>query len=254
MGDLVLSTADAERLDRRIRLLTNSIGDSLSKLYDLVEQAKVGQIHVALGYASWTAYVADACRINVKIGRDQRREIVGWLSGEGMSQRAIADVVGASPGTVNADLQSGVQNRTPEPAPDVEQEHDVDDHLVDDEGIDPLEIKHGLDLLVEDGLLTPDDAEQFSQRAAEPKSTGLDDKAYPRSAKPKKPRRGPLANDASSIAHDMRRLAARINNLLDDDRFGANREQIGDAMRPYDGWLSEAAERLQTALNQAVIE
>ena len=50
--------------------------------------------------------------------RDQRQELVGYLSGEGMSTRAIAPIVGAAKETVRADVEfiSGGRNRPPAPA------------------------------------------------------------------------------------------------------------------------------------------
>jgi hypothetical protein len=94
----------AERLDKRIRLLVGSIGDSLDKLHTLVDEAKRGEIHQALGFPSWPAYLADAFTIQVKLGREHRRELVAYLSGEGVSQRVITDVVGADRKTVRKDL------------------------------------------------------------------------------------------------------------------------------------------------------
>ena len=118
----------AERLDKRIRLLTNNIKDNLTKLYALVQEAKTGQIHAALGFPSWTAYAADALTIGVRLEPDVRRELVGYLSGEGMSQRAIAAVVGAGVGTVNRDLTPDVPDGTPKPkpAPSSEVTHGLD--------------------------------------------------------------------------------------------------------------------------------
>ncbi|POY04852.1 hypothetical protein C3469_04360 [Mycobacterium kansasii] len=112
MSEAIAST-DAKRLDQRIRLLAGSIGDSLAKLHQLVDEAKQGEIHKALGFSSWTAYLADALTIHVQLGREQRRELVGYLSGEGMSQRAIADVVGVDQKTVSNDLRSGEENSSP---------------------------------------------------------------------------------------------------------------------------------------------
>lgn len=100
-----LDRAEAKRLDQRIRLLVGSINDNIAKLHDLVDEAKRGDVHVALGYHSWTAYLADVFTVTVRLDREQRRELVGYLSGEGMSQRAIADVVGASKNTVTNDLR-----------------------------------------------------------------------------------------------------------------------------------------------------
>ena len=106
-----LSEADARDLDVRIRQTAASVDDHMSRLLDLLEEAASGEIHVALGFPSWTAYLADACRFTVS-NRAERKELVALMSGHGMSQRAIAKTLGTSPATVNADL-AGVQNRTP---------------------------------------------------------------------------------------------------------------------------------------------
>jgi transposase len=105
----------AERLDKRVRLLVGNIHDSMAKLHDLLLEAKRGHVHMALGLPSWTAYVANVFTVEVRLEPQQRRELVGWLSGEGMSQRAIADTLGTSKTTVHDDLQAGGQNRPPEP-------------------------------------------------------------------------------------------------------------------------------------------
>ena len=55
---VIIDRPAAERLDKRIRLLVGSINDNLAKLYELVEEAKHGQVHVALGYPSWPARCA----------------------------------------------------------------------------------------------------------------------------------------------------------------------------------------------------
>ncbi len=111
-----MAKAAAERLDKRIRLLVGSIHESLAKLHGLVEEAKQGDVHKVLGYPSWTAYLADVFTVRVRLEVEQRRELVAYLSGEGMSQRLIADVVGTGVGTVNRDLaESPVPDGTPEP-------------------------------------------------------------------------------------------------------------------------------------------
>ncbi|MCU1695737.1 MAG: hypothetical protein JWR34_1800 [Mycobacterium sp.] len=108
-----LDKPDAERLDERIRLLVGSINDNLTDLYDLVEQAKQGHLHTALGYPSWTAYVADVFTMGVRLDREQRRELSVFLSGEGMSQRKIGAVVGVDQKTVCNDLHAGEENSSP---------------------------------------------------------------------------------------------------------------------------------------------
>src|SRR6478609_7371263 len=92
--------AAAERIDRRIRLLVGTINDNLDKLHGLVDEAKMGRAWEALGYKSWTAYLIDVFPSNIKLDKPQRQELVGYLSGEGMSNRAIADAIGVSRETV----------------------------------------------------------------------------------------------------------------------------------------------------------
>lgn len=44
----------------------------------------------------------------------QRREVVSELAGSGMSNRAIADVIGVSDQTVNNDVNAGAKNLAPD--------------------------------------------------------------------------------------------------------------------------------------------
>ena len=207
-GAVVLDRASAERLDRRIRLMAGSIADSLSKLYDLVEQAKAGQIHVALGFPSWTAYVADACKVEIRVERNQRRELVGWLAGEGMSQRAIAEVVGVGVATVNRDIGTPVPNGTPEPDTGGLPQSESPEPCPDLQDMDP----------------TPSPV------------TGLDGKTY---AKPKRPKPTKatipdpldLPDDAKSVVED---LVAGLETVA------ANQAVILDAVRIAMDAFSEA--------------
>jgi hypothetical protein len=98
-----LDVAAATRLDKRIRLMAATVRENLIKIADLVEEAKAGQVHVALGFASWTAYLADALGGQLELGTDDRRAVVELLAGEGMSNRAIATAVGVTEGTVRND-------------------------------------------------------------------------------------------------------------------------------------------------------
>lgn len=79
-------------------------------------EAKAGNAHLALGYASWTAYLSEVLGEEpMRLARGERQEMVQMLSAEGMSTRAIAPIVGASNFTVSKDLQ-GARNLTPEPS------------------------------------------------------------------------------------------------------------------------------------------
>lgn len=108
---------EARRLTERIRHTAISVREGVERLQALVAEAQAGQAHVALGYPSWTAYLADVMGDEpMRLARDERREVVAWLAGEGMSTRAIAPIVGQSHMTVARDL-SGVTDVTPAPAP-----------------------------------------------------------------------------------------------------------------------------------------
>lgn len=139
-----LSEADARRLTERIHLMAGSIKESVEKLSALISEARRGSAHVALGYGSWTAYVAaEFADSPLRLDRDDRRELVVSLASQGMSSRAIAPVVGTSHTAVNNDLRA-VGNKLPtettgtdgktyiRPEPDV-----VDAEIVEDEAGPP---------------------------------------------------------------------------------------------------------------------
>lgn len=100
-----LSEHDARLLTDRIRATAREVADRLVRLRVLVEQARAGQAWVALGYASWTAYLAETLE-PMRLPRDERREVVGYLTEQGMSTRAIAPVVSADPKTVVNDRRA----------------------------------------------------------------------------------------------------------------------------------------------------
>ena len=94
----------AEDLDKRLRGEARTVAESMERFKTLIAEAKARDLHQLLGFASWTAYIADI--IGKEMGRlhaDDRREIVALLTGEGMSQRAIAEAVGVSNATVSRD-------------------------------------------------------------------------------------------------------------------------------------------------------
>lgn len=183
-----VSRPDAERLDKRIRLLADSINNNLAKLYELVELAKVGEIHVVLGFPSWPAYIADVFGGQVRLDREQRRELVGYLSGEGMSQRAIAEVVAVDQKTVTNDLRAREENSSPEPA----------------------------------------GADRKTAAEAHPVTvTGRDGKTYPAKQEQKrKPRRGDLPKTFEHTVQDLWKLTERFERLCADDRFTRNRAEL----------------------------
>lgn len=105
-----LSKAKAVALDKRIRSQGDKLDTSAAAFAELLEQAAVGQIHVALELPSWTAYVADVARDNQFLqmlvkNKTDRKELAVKMSAAGMSQRAIASAFGVSQKTIDRDLE-----------------------------------------------------------------------------------------------------------------------------------------------------
>ncbi len=97
----------ARRLTERIRIAATNYTEAKAKVLALVDEAKSGSAHVALGYKSWTAYLSDVLSDEpLRLARDERRELVTRLAGEGMSTRAIAPIVGVSHQAVANDIEA----------------------------------------------------------------------------------------------------------------------------------------------------
>lgn len=113
----VMTEQEARRLTERIRIAAVNYSEAKDKLMTLVQQAKDDAAHLALGYASWTAYLADVMGDEpLRLARGERQEMVQMLSAEGMSTRAIAPIVGVSQPQVVADIRSGDQKLITMPA------------------------------------------------------------------------------------------------------------------------------------------
>jgi hypothetical protein len=109
-----LTEADAKRLTERIRLIAENVAEQMDKLAGLIDQARVGSAWLALGYRSWTAYVAaEFANVLPRLDREPRQEFTRELAARGMSTRAIAPVVGVDNATVHRDL-TRVASATPE--------------------------------------------------------------------------------------------------------------------------------------------
>jgi len=148
-----------------------------------VDEAKHSNVWNVLGYPSWTAYLADTLADEpMRLGREERQELVGYLSGEGLSTRAIAPIVGVSQKTVDRDVRESfdspapVRNLTPVSAPG-------------DSAEDPTE-----------GVQTPQPPASV---------TGLDGKTYTRPA-PKPV----VATEEDSLDYDAKQIAQRVSDAL----------------------------------------
>lgn len=104
---VALDEGAARRLDTSIRLTVGTIRSNFDKLQEKVYQAKSGEAWKVLGFASWTAYLADLMGEQpLMLQRAERQELTEFLHSEGMSNRAIAQAANTSEATVRNDLRS----------------------------------------------------------------------------------------------------------------------------------------------------
>lgn len=110
---VMLDRPAAEKLDGRIRRLVAQVYDQQAQVRRLLDEARRGHIHRALGFTSWTAYVADVCSGTLELSGEVRRTMVALMSSEDMSLRAIATATGVSKDTVSRDLAKVSHDETP---------------------------------------------------------------------------------------------------------------------------------------------
>ena len=209
-----LTADEARRLTERIRLTAHTFAESRTKLIELVEEAKEGNAHAALGYASWTAYLSDVLGDEpLRLARDDRREMVAILSSEGMSTRAIAPIVGVSNKTVHEDL-STVTSGNSRPAT-----------------VTSL-----------DGRERPAKVETIRVDA----NTGeiLDAATV---SEPRNPPRRSLVDSARDAGQELRKAIERLERIATDDRFARNKNEVAAHLRHH---LTHAIKVCQDLDNQ----
>jgi hypothetical protein len=99
-----LDAVAAKQLDGRIASMVDAIGDRLTLLDGYLRQAEQGQIHLALGYPSWPAYIEDRMRGRWALKGSERQRAAQMLASHGASTRAIASITGASKSTIARDI------------------------------------------------------------------------------------------------------------------------------------------------------
>ena len=221
MSELTQTAMDADaarRLTERIRIAAVNYSEAKEKLLRLVSEAKDGSAHVALGYASWTAYLADVMSEEpLRLARDERREVVQLLSDEGVPPKVISPIVGVSDRRVRQLRSQGGNYFHPEPAP------------------------------------TTRSAPSAPSPAPTPtKVTGMDGKAYSRPApapqpEAPKPKRRPLAEQAQSAEWELVKAIERVERIVEDDRFAANKEVVTPHLRSH---LTNAIDSCQGLLDR----
>lgn len=202
--DIAMTETEAKQITSRIKLLVSSITEATDKVVSLIEQAEAGRAWRALGYPSWTAYVAEEFSAAVAgLARAERVPITAKLAETGMPVRAIASVTGISVGTVHNDIvTAGVQRLNTCPI------------------------------------------EEVSSSPERPITTGMDGKTYVRNGRPTavgmrdladavppvrpKSRRRPLPDAYRDAFEDLEKALGRLERLTADDRFEDNRERLSE--------------------------
>lgn len=115
-GDVAhLTEAEARRLTERIRTALDRVSSAWADLAERVAEAYQRRADLALGYGSWAEYAEAELKPAEGIAADVRRQLVGVLSAEGMSTRAIAPVVGVSGQRVRQIVAEVASDLPPEP-------------------------------------------------------------------------------------------------------------------------------------------
>lgn len=102
-----LTRQEARVITRRIKKWVDEIP------IGQIEMAYMGRIWLAMSYNSWSEWCEGELG-GFKLPAPKRREVVAKLADVGMSNRAIADVVGVSLDTANRDVKAGERFRSPD--------------------------------------------------------------------------------------------------------------------------------------------
>lgn len=86
------------------RVLTDEIRVQMDAIAPLVTRAYKGRAWIALGYESWPEYVAGEFGGPLRLGREDRKQVVAELRQAGLSTRGIGEALGVSNSTVHGDL------------------------------------------------------------------------------------------------------------------------------------------------------
>lgn len=94
-----MTREQAETVTREIRDTGKALATARTKFASAVKRAKDGNAHTALGFKSWTEYVASTFENLPGLGKADHEYLTAFMAGEGMSSRAVARVLGVSQST-----------------------------------------------------------------------------------------------------------------------------------------------------------
>lgn len=235
------------------RALTDRIKVGVEAVWELITQAYTQRAWSALGYQSWDDYCTrEFGTARLRLPREERAEIVASLRESGLSIRAIASATGDSVGTVHEALNSGVQNRTPEP--EVDEDELAEELIVAEQELPPppenyMQPKADWGRIAEAEARIDAARQQQPAPAAKP-VTGVDGKQYPSTKPaPSPPKRRPITDAFDSANYELRRAVERVVRLTEDDRMKKNKDQIvganlSDLIRARDA-LTDVIQQLE---------
>lgn len=238
MTDLVARDIHwARKITERLRLQATNYQEAREKVLATLAEARDGGAAELLGYASWTAYMAEVFGdAPLRLERDARQELVAELSAQGMSTRAIAPIVGVSNYTVSKDLETsgGVSNLTP-----------VADRSVRGESSDSPEPATQTMMRV-----NPDTGEVEDVPARH--ITGMDGKEYavPLKPEPRKAQRRALTEVARDAGWDVRKAVERLERIREDDRYSRNKKEVAALMRGHLMYVIETCQGFLDDIDQ----
>lgn len=207
-----MTEQEAARLTTKIQRRLDMVADSIELVIPMIEAAKNGNAHQALGYQSWTAYVADKFGGTLaRLGKSERLPFVELLADQGMSTRAIASVVGVSKSTVADDLSSS-GHLTAEPVADYlamadATEDDFEAALSDARSEDDLSGENVISIITNSTI----------SKAPAKNITGTDGKTY-RKPQPQKLRARPLPDRYWRKAFDVAKATGQLRDLTENRR------------------------------------
>lgn len=221
----------ARRRAERIRIKARTISEQYESLRALVDEAERCEDHIALGYPSWTAYLADLFGDEpLRLPRDERIPMSQMLTEKGMSTRAIGAVLGVDQKTIVNDTRTREENSSP----DEDADHETGEVL--------------------DADREPSTRDDYWPSAPTPEPqhepgpetvTGLDGKKYRRpepKPEPTKPRRRPIVDVASDAGWELRKATERIQRILADDRYARNSDEVARLLRGHLIYTVEACQ------------
>jgi hypothetical protein len=190
------------------RDLTDQIKVAVGATWELVKRAYEGRAWTALGYGSWDDYCSQEFGASrLRLPREERQEVVASLRDSGLSIRAITAATGVSRRTVQGDLKEVAQSSPP----------------------------------------ATSDPDHPRETPAPQPITGTDGKRYATPIPKPKPKRSSLNDAAQRSGWEFRKATERLERVIADDRFYANREQVAAHLR---GHLSYAVEVCQDLLDR----